>query len=101
MYPQDTIERGMKKLVDHCGTYYYLSANDKDCPDRNRAIEDDIAIRIAEEFETSCGGSSERVSEQLVNMQRYGGITMDTKKGRHTFHIRRKSGSKVALEIVK
>lgn len=101
MYPKDTAERGMKKLEGSCGTYYYMSANDKDCPDRGRAIEDDIAIRIAEQFEDSCGGSPEQVSTQLVNMQRCGGIRMDTKAGSHTFHIRRKSGSKVALEIVK
>lgn len=101
MYPQKTTETGVKKLVGHVGTFYYVSANDPETPDRSKGIQDDAAVKIAEAFEERCDGSAEQVGRVIVEMKQFGGIKHDDSHGTHFFHVRRKSGSNVALEIVR
>lgn len=96
MYVQTTKEKGIKKIEGHCGVYYFSSKDDVRNPDREHGIRDHVAVEVAEAFEEKCGGSAENVGREIVDMSHYGGIKHDG----HFFHVRRKSGSHVALEIV-
>jgi len=102
---ETTKERGIRKLEgtgEEEGFYFYfLSADDEKTPDREKGIEDDIAKEVAEQFIERCHGSSAHISEALVEMHHVGGIKCNTKHGSHFFHVRRKSGSNISLEIVK
>lgn len=99
MYPKDTPEKGIKKLETPGFVFYYSSKEDPKNPNREHAIHDDVAIEVAEAFEERCGGSSERVGAELVEMRKFGGIK--SKFDNHFYHVRRKPGSQVALEIIR
>lgn len=100
MFAHDTKYPGIKKIDGKCGFYFYSSADDKTNPKRESGIHDRHAIQVIELFEERCGDSSENVGEQIVEMEKRGAIKVQTDKGVKFFHIRRKAGSHVDLEIV-
>lgn len=99
MYPIATPEKGIKKLDGHCGVYYYSSKDDPKNPDRANGIDDDVAIEVVEAFEERCGNSPDRVGAELVEMKKFGGIK--SRFDNHFYHLRRRAGSHVALEIIR
>ena len=99
MYPIDTPEAGVKKLEGHCGVYYYSSKDDSKNPKREHGIKDDVAIEVAEAFDERCGGSAEQVGREIVEMKKFGGIKSSFDN--HFYHVRRKAGSHMALEIIR
>lgn len=96
MFAHDTAEPGIKKIEGHCGVYYFSSSDEANNPDRKHGIRDHVAVDIVEAFEERCGGSAENVGREIVEMKKFGGIKHDG----HFFHVKRRSGSNVALEIV-